>query len=418
MVYNISAAGGQVSVMEYPDPLVWWQLALSLLGCFGGAFAMGAVGLGGVIWVPMLLLLPGLPADVAIGTVFVGAVPSTWFDMGRWALAGHINWAAVIPLMACVAPASFCGALVVKHVPKTLLSIGVACISLYSGVSQLRLQWKKHKASAPPPPPPPPPAAPSAQPPQEKQPSPAPPRSPGGTPQRASDGTGVEMAGREGARTEAQLADRGPQAGDDPGDQPEAEPSNGAPAEPNGALESPPPPQATQPKTEAPPSATCPPKDPPSATSPPKDPPSAPPKPVDPVVPPEEQGFVGTSGRALLGCVGAVVGFASSITGTGGPLLFLPVVFALRPHMKPHAAIGVSKAYVVALVHAAAVGTLVFGHADVGLSGILCGVLIAGVIIGARVAIRVSPVRLKVATAVCLVVIGITILIRAIMDLA
>ena len=128
----------QVSFFEYPDPFVWWHIALFLLIGFLAAFAIGAVGLGGVIVLPTLLLLPGMTPAVALGTVMTSFFPASLIKTVVWARAKKIPWQSSLPLMVGALPASYGGAALVKHVPKEALAILIACVCLFSSIDSFR----------------------------------------------------------------------------------------------------------------------------------------------------------------------------------------------------------------------------------------------------------------------------------------
>ena len=55
-------------------PLVWWHVAGWYSAVAWGAFILGLFGVGGgVVFVPVLLMLPGLTPSVAVPTMYIGA---------------------------------------------------------------------------------------------------------------------------------------------------------------------------------------------------------------------------------------------------------------------------------------------------------------------------------------------------------
>lgn len=95
----------------------------------------------------------------------------------------------------------------------------------------------------------------------------------------------------------------------------------------------------------------------------------------------------------LLLALGAGVGFGSALTGTGGPVLLVPLLLLRR--VPALAAVGVSQAIQLPVAAFASIGYAVYGRIDVPL-GVALGVAQGlGVLIGARVAHAVPARRLR-----------------------
>ncbi len=114
--------------------------------------------------------------------------------------------------------------------------------------------------------------------------------------------------------------------------------------------------------------------------------------------------------RFVLVAIGAAVGFGSALTGTGGPVLLLPILmFANVPAL---AAIGVGQAIQIPVSVFATAGFLLFGRIDIGL-GVQLGLIMAvGVIFGAQIAHKVSASRLRLLVAIALVTVGFLMIVR------
>lgn len=108
--------------------------------------------------------------------------------------------------------------------------------------------------------------------------------------------------------------------------------------------------------------------------------------------------------RYVLVVIGAVVGFGSALTGTGGPVLLLPILVVLN--IPALVAIGVSQAIQIPIAIFASVGFSLFGRIDLAL-GVLLGLFLAiGVAVGAQIAHKVSADQLRRIVAVALVAVG------------
>lgn len=114
--------------------------------------------------------------------------------------------------------------------------------------------------------------------------------------------------------------------------------------------------------------------------------------------------------RFLLVSIGLAVGFGSALTGTGGPVLLLPVLIFIN--VPALAAIGVSQAIQLPIAIFATAGFLLFGRIDIEL-GVQLGLIMAiGVIIGAQIAHRVTAKQLRRVLAIVLVAVGLFMILR------
>ena len=126
---------------------------------------------------------------------------------------------------------------------------------------------------------------------------------------------------------------------------------------------------------------------------------------------PADERAVQSFGTLLLFLIGAVVGFGSALTGTGGPVLLVPILVFLRaPTLS---AIGVSQAIQIPVAVFSTLGNVLFGQVDFFLGTTLGLVAAAGVVIGTRVAHAVPILTLKRIVAVSLIGAGVLIVIRA-----
>ena len=114
---------------------------------------------------------------------------------------------------------------------------------------------------------------------------------------------------------------------------------------------------------------------------------------------------------AVLVAVGAFVGFGSALTGTGGPVLLVPVLLTLG--VAPLRAVAVSQAVQLPVVVAGSVGYLRTGLVDVRLGTVLGGLAALGVVAGALVATRIQAEGLRLIVAVACIVAGVFLMLRA-----
>jgi uncharacterized protein len=102
--------------------------------------------------------------------------------------------------------------------------------------------------------------------------------------------------------------------------------------------------------------------------------------------------------------IGVFVGFGSTLTGTGGPVLLVPLLLMLRfPALK---SIGISQAIQLPIAIFAVVGFWLYGEIDFGL-GLNLGVSQAvGAYLGAQIAHRLPIAQLRRLVAVALILVG------------
>jgi uncharacterized membrane protein YfcA len=106
----------------------------------------------------------------------------------------------------------------------------------------------------------------------------------------------------------------------------------------------------------------------------------------------------------MLGALGLGVGYASAISGTGGPVTLIPLLLFMGTPAAAAIALGVAAQMPIALV-ATAVYAL-HGRIDVALGATLGVLLVAGTYAGARLSGRLSGRRLTTAVALTLVAVG------------
>jgi uncharacterized membrane protein YfcA len=115
--------------------------------------------------------------------------------------------------------------------------------------------------------------------------------------------------------------------------------------------------------------------------------------------------------RFVFVSIGLAVGFGSALTGTGGPVLVLPILIFIN--LPALAAIGVSQAIQLPIAIFASAGFLLFGRIDIEL-GVQLGLIMAiGVVAGAQIAHRVTAKQLKRVVAIVLIAVGLFMMVRS-----
>ena len=114
--------------------------------------------------------------------------------------------------------------------------------------------------------------------------------------------------------------------------------------------------------------------------------------------------------RGSLVLLGVVTGFGSALTGTGGPVLLVPMLMFMK--INALAAIAASQLVQVPIALAAAIGFGLFGEIDL-VSGTILGVIQSfGVIVGARVAHALKPEQLRRFVSLALIAVAILMISR------
>jgi len=108
--------------------------------------------------------------------------------------------------------------------------------------------------------------------------------------------------------------------------------------------------------------------------------------------------------------IGLVTGFGSSITGTGGPLVLIPILIWMQVPILT--AVGLSQVIQIPIALLATTGNLMFGRIEWLIGMGIATLLVLGVVVGARIAHRISRVVLKRFIAFALLLVGAAMLMR------
>lgn len=108
--------------------------------------------------------------------------------------------------------------------------------------------------------------------------------------------------------------------------------------------------------------------------------------------------------------IGIITGYSSALTGTGGPLVLVPIMVWLK--LPVLAAVGLGQAIQLPIAVLATIGNFAYGEVNLLLAGIIAVALMIGVVIGVRVAHSIPARLLKRIVAVVLVTVGFVISLR------
>ncbi len=115
-------------------------------------------------------------------------------------------------------------------------------------------------------------------------------------------------------------------------------------------------------------------------------------------------------GAVGLGVVGAVTGFGSALSGTGGPLVLIPILVWMKLPLLT--AVGLSQVIQLPIATLATIGNFQHGEVDVGASLAIAVLLVLGVVVGARIAHRLPAGLLKRIVAGVLMAVGVAMAVR------
>src|SRR5439155_26207816 len=111
-----------------------------------------------------------------------------------------------------------------------------------------------------------------------------------------------------------------------------------------------------------------------------------------------------------LASLGGAVGVVSSLTGTGGPVVLVPLLLWLRVPVLT--AVGLSQTVQVPIATLATIGHLWTGHFDLRLAGVLAIGIAVGSAVGARIAHAIPTLALARLVAIVLVWVGLLVPVR------
>ena len=112
--------------------------------------------------------------------------------------------------------------------------------------------------------------------------------------------------------------------------------------------------------------------------------------------------------------LGTITGIGSALSGTGGPLILVPILVWLKVPVLT--AVGLSQAVLLPVAALATTGNFIFGSVDIIIGSTLALALMIGASIGARIAHSVSGTTLKKVVAWVLVAVGFLMVLRLARD--
>jgi uncharacterized membrane protein YfcA len=108
----------------------------ALLGLLAG-ISVGCIGIGGVILVPALLYIAGVPLHTAIPAAMAGYIWTGVVGTRVYLKHSTFNWSSSLPLWAGAIPAAVLGAVVTTRTPTSILELVIAALTVVSGIQNL-----------------------------------------------------------------------------------------------------------------------------------------------------------------------------------------------------------------------------------------------------------------------------------------
>jgi uncharacterized membrane protein YfcA len=122
-------------------------ISIAVLGTTSGVM-IGCIGIGGVILVPALVFLLGIPIEVAIAAAMLAYILSGLVAVIVFARNKSIRWNMVSWLCIGATPAAAAGAWAVSIFNPLLLEACLGAFTLLSGMNSLRKQKRVEDANA------------------------------------------------------------------------------------------------------------------------------------------------------------------------------------------------------------------------------------------------------------------------------
>lgn len=126
--------------VQEANPTLTWGIAVgvALLGVVAGVLA-GLFGVGGgILFVPALTLVMGMPQHVAIGTSLLAIVPVSIVGSWRQHRAGTVDWRAALIVGSASVVTAWLGAYVADALSARWLRVGFAALLILTALQMAR----------------------------------------------------------------------------------------------------------------------------------------------------------------------------------------------------------------------------------------------------------------------------------------
>ena len=95
---------------------------------------------GGIVMVPAMTILLGMPIKTAMGTSLAVIVPTALAGTLKYSTAHHVQWSLFVPMALLAIPGGYLGAWLTTQVPADLLKRAFGGLMILVGVRLL--MWR------------------------------------------------------------------------------------------------------------------------------------------------------------------------------------------------------------------------------------------------------------------------------------
>jgi uncharacterized membrane protein YfcA len=124
-----------------------FELSIILLGIFAGLL-IGSVGIGGVVVVPALIVVFGIPATSALAATMLAFMMSGIIGARAYSSKQSLEWNSAAWLWIGAAPAAFAARLMTHRIAAWIIEAAIALLALVAGVNALRQTRRAAAGSA------------------------------------------------------------------------------------------------------------------------------------------------------------------------------------------------------------------------------------------------------------------------------
>ena len=116
--------------------------------------------------------------------------------------------------------------------------------------------------------------------------------------------------------------------------------------------------------------------------------------------------------------LGVFASFMSSITGTGGPLILFPFMFAIRPNYPMKHLMGLSTPFAFTMIVFSCIGIAIFGKADIGLALGFAIVSSVFIVLGGMFMDTLGDLSLKASVGIVMIIVALVVAARTLAEMA
>ncbi len=108
---------------------------------------IGGVGIGGVLLVPALKYIGGIPLHVAIPACMMAYIVTGLVGAIVYARHGSIDWSLAVKVCTGALPGAYFGAFLLPYLPAPALELAIGILVLVAGIYAIRSHGNKHETN-------------------------------------------------------------------------------------------------------------------------------------------------------------------------------------------------------------------------------------------------------------------------------